>query len=216
VAVDQGQGAALTSYELRQWFEKGVSPEEFRSGLADGGRRLAELEALVRFDRGVSAFGRLRRPLHVLAIVEGWCRDSLDGLAVLLRLTEGRPHVALRLFIRDEHPELMAAYRKDGQYDSIPVFVFLGPDFDEIGRYIERPDEVSAMYEGHRAALAEHNPAFAPADAPLSSFAGPAREQLRVAMAELRERDRPEANERIAIAIEALGSSAELMESTES
>jgi Thioredoxin len=110
----------------------------------------------------------------------------------------------VRFFLRGAHPELMAAYRKDGQFDSIPVLVFLDADFNEIGRYVERPDEVTAMYARHRDELAGRHPEFAPAGAPLRDFDEPVRERLRAALDQLRERDRPEANAAIAVALEAL------------
>jgi hypothetical protein len=198
----------VTPEELRLRFAVGASAEELKASLPDGGALLAELESLVDIDRSASAFGRLGRELNVLAIVEGWCRDSRDGSAVLLRLAGGRPDVRVRFFLRDKNPDLMAGYRKDGLYDSIPVLLFLDPDFNEIGRYIERPDDVTALYESHREELASQNPEYAPADAPLSSFDEPVRGLLRAEVVRLRERDRAEANASIAAALEALAAQA--------
>jgi hypothetical protein len=204
MAVDQHHAISMTPDELRRRFARGASPEDVTASRPDGGERLAELESLVEIDPAASAFARVHRELNVLAIVEGWCRDSKDGSAVLLRLAGGNPDVRVRFFARGEHPDLMAAYRKDGQFDSIPVLVFFDADFSEIGRYVERPDEVTAVYERHRVELAEQNPEYAPADASLGSFAEPVRERLRAALDQLRERDRPEANARIAAALETL------------
>ena len=198
----------LTPDELRRRFALGASAEEFKVTLPDGGARLARLESLVDADPSASAFARLGAELNVLAIAEGWCRDSQDGLAVLLRLTDGRPEVRLRIFARDQNLDLMAAYRKDGQFDSIPVFVFLGPDFAEIGRYVERPDAVTALLLRHRGELAERSPEFAPADAPRRSFSDAVRERLRADLERLRERDRPQANAIIAAELEALAARA--------
>lgn len=205
MAVDQHHAAAgLTPAELREHFARGVTREQLACSLPDGGRRLAELESLVDLDPSTSAFAGVRAELNVLAIVEGWCRDSKDGSAVLLRLAGGNPSVRVRFFPRGQHPDLMAAYRKDGQFDSIPVFVFLDGDFNEIGRYVERPDEVTTMHRWHRDELARRDPDFAPADAPVGGFDEPVRTRLRAAMDELRERDRPVANGRIAAALEAI------------
>jgi hypothetical protein len=204
MAVDQNDATAMAPDELRKRFASGASAEEFKASLPDGGARLTELESLVEVDRDTTAFRRLRDELNVLAIVEGWCRDSRDGSAVLLRLAGGRPNVRVRFFARDQHPDLMACYRKDGRFDSIPVLVFLDGGFNEIGRYVERPDEVTAMYDRHRVELAERDPGFAPAGAPLRDLDEPVRERLRAALDQLRERDRPEANARIAAALEAL------------
>jgi hypothetical protein len=194
----------LTPDELRRRFALGASADEFKAALPDGGARLATLESMVDADPSVSAFAQIGAELNMLAIAEGWCRDSQDGLAVLLRLASSQPRVRLRIFARDQNPDLMAAYRKDGQFDSIPVFVFLGPDFAEIGRYVERPDKVTSLLLRHRSELAERSPEFAPPDAPLRSFSEGVRERLRADLERLRERDRPKANAIIATALEAL------------
>ena len=195
---------ALTPAELRERFEAGLSADRFVASLPDDGRRLAELWALAEVDASASPFARLRAQLNVVAILEGWCRDSKDATAVLLRLVGGNPAVRPRFFARDEHPKLMAAYRKDGQFDSIPVFLFLDSDFNEIGRYVERPDEVTRMYAAHRELAARQDPAFAPADAPLRHFDEPVRARLRAALDDLRERARPQANALIAAALDEL------------
>ena len=202
MTVDQrAADAALTPAELRERFEGGLSADRFVASLPDDGRRLAELWSLAHVDASASPFARVRDQLNVVAILEGWCRDSKDATAVLLRLVGGNPAVRPRFFTRGEHPELMAAYRKDGQFDSIPVFVFLDSDFNEIGRYVERPDEVTRMYAEHRELAARENPEFAPADAPLNRFDEPVRVRLRQALDDLRERARPGANALIAAAL---------------
>jgi hypothetical protein len=194
----------MTPEELRERFAAGATREQFAASLPDGGRRIAELEALVDLDPKPSAFARVPGELNVVAILEGWCRDSKDGSAVLLRLVGDNPNIHVRFFPRAEHPDLMAAYRKDGRFDSIPVFVFLDGHFNEIGRYVERPDEVTTIYQWHRDELARRDQSFAPAGTPAGRFDEPVRERLRAAMDELRERDRPQANARIAAALETI------------
>jgi hypothetical protein len=199
---------SMTPGDLRSQFARGASAAEFKASLPDGGARISQLESLVEADRATSAFAQPGLELNVLVIAEGWCRDSQDGTAVLLHLAGGRAGVNLRFFARGEHPGLMAAYRKDGQFDSIPVMVFLDADFGELGRYVERPGEVTALFQRHRIELAGANTAYAPGDAPVNSFDEPAREQLRAAMKALRERDRPAANAAIAAELEALAARA--------
>jgi hypothetical protein len=202
VTVEDDRGVASAA-SLRKRFGQGLTPNDFKASFEDGGARLNGLAERVIVD-GNTAFAALERDLNVLAIVEGGCRDSLEGSSVLLRLTEGNPRVHIRFFRREENPDLMAAYRKDGLYDSIPVFVFLDRDFNELGRYVERPAEVGDLFESHRATLAEQHPEFAPADAELKSFDAPVKERLRSALDDLRERDRPTANGHIVRALSAL------------
>ena len=48
------------------------------------------------------------------------------------------PGVEMRIFLRDENPDLMDQFLKNGLYRSIPVIVFLDEHMNEIARFIER------------------------------------------------------------------------------
>lgn len=75
--------------------------------------------------------------LSVLVIGEDWCPDVYFNLPTLVRIAEAAG-LPLRIFPRDQHHDLMNRYLKDGEFMSIPVFVFFGKDFREIGHWIER------------------------------------------------------------------------------
>ena len=74
----------------------------------------------------------------VLVITEDWCGTSLGVLPYVFKLAEASPGVDLRVFLRDENPDLMDQFLKDGRYRSIPVVVFLDDAFTELARFIER------------------------------------------------------------------------------
>ena len=92
-------------------------------------------------------------PCKVLAIGEDWCPDVYRGLPVIARLAEAAGW-ELRLFQRDENPDIMAEFRKevDGQsFDSIPVAVFYSAqDFRYLGHWIERPPSRQRRHRRHR------------------------------------------------------------------
>ncbi len=79
------------------------------------------------------------RKLNVLVITEDWCGDSLYQFPVLARLVEGNPDVELRVFLRDQNPDVMDQFLKHGRYRTIPVFAFFDERMHELGRFIERP-----------------------------------------------------------------------------
>ena len=104
-----------------------------------------------RFQRNIDHY--TIKPVHVaalkalpsckiLTIGEDWCPDVYRGLPVIARIAETTGW-DLRLFQRDEHPDIMAEFRKEegGQsFDSIPVVVFYtANDFRYLGHWIERP-----------------------------------------------------------------------------
>ncbi|MFQ5828525.1 MAG: thioredoxin family protein [Candidatus Methylomirabilia bacterium] len=99
--------------------------------------------------------------LNVLVITEDWCGDALYNVPVLAKLVEGLPNMEMRVFLRDQNPDLTDQYLNQGLYRSIPVFAFFDDKMNEIARFIERPPKVTEvieqkMLEVRRALRTEH------------------------------------------------------------
>ena len=120
-------------------FAQGMTMEQYlaqmganRDRMADAIRRTAVTPA----DAGL--LERLGHPRKVLVITEDWCGTSLMYVPFVAKLVEGRADVELRVFLRDENPDLMDQYLKHGKYRSIPVFAFFDAEMNELGRFIEQ------------------------------------------------------------------------------
>ncbi|MFQ5897316.1 MAG: thioredoxin family protein [Candidatus Methylomirabilia bacterium] len=87
------------------------------------------------------------KKLNVLVITEDWCGDALYNVPVLAKLMEGLPNVEMRVFLRDQNPDLINRYLNQGLYRSIPVFAFFDENMNEIARFIERPPKVTEVLE---------------------------------------------------------------------
>lgn len=124
-----------------------VTAERFAEGLT-----MAEYVAQMRINR--DAFTRLlaeapvspedreaiatrEGKIKILVITEDWCPDSLRTIPVLARLVDGLPHVEMRVFLRDDNPDVMEQYLKRGQFRAIPVFAVFDEEMNELGRMIE-------------------------------------------------------------------------------
>lgn len=77
-------------------------------------------------------------PHHVVVIGEDWCPDVYRGLGVAQRIAEAAG-IELRFFERDQNKDMMAEYLNNGEFESIPVYVFYDKDHREIAHFIERP-----------------------------------------------------------------------------
>src|SRR6266446_5238883 len=88
-------------------------------------------------DAGV--LDRLGKPTRLLVITEDWCGTSLAYFPAVARLVADRPDVEMRIFLRDENPDVMDQFLKRGLYRSIPVFAFFDADMNELARFIEQP-----------------------------------------------------------------------------
>ena len=96
-------------------------------------------------DRAVVS-GR-REKLNVMVLTEDWCGDALTNFPVLARMVEGVPNVEMRVFLRDQNPDLMDQYLNRGIYRSIPVFVFFDDDMREVAHFVERPPKITEYME---------------------------------------------------------------------
>ncbi|MCK4246628.1 thioredoxin family protein, partial [Candidatus Bipolaricaulota bacterium] len=124
--------------KLRDYFEKGLTPEEY-TGLLGEQRALHELhfrrsrpseEDLVK----VSLTG----PQRVLVITEPWCGDSLAILPVVIKLFQEAGNGEIRIVLRDQNPELIDRYLTHGGR-AIPIVVFLDENFEERFHWGPRP-----------------------------------------------------------------------------
>ncbi len=129
--------------DQKRW-QTGLTLDQFVAGMkahqADMRRRLREV---VLPAREPDYFARVESLVHVLVMTEDWCGDSLMNLPILARLVEVAPGMDMRIFVRGGAPDLNDHYTARG-ITHIPVFTFLGADFDEIGTWVERPQAAHA------------------------------------------------------------------------
>jgi len=111
-------------------FAQGLTYEAYKARMTRNQARFEASERGVEFDPADLTFVKgLPRPLRVLVLAEDWCGDVIDNLPVLGRLAAESGKLDVRVFPRDENPDLMDEYLKEGQFRSIPVFVFFDQDF---------------------------------------------------------------------------------------
>ncbi|MFN8507802.1 MAG: thioredoxin family protein [Dehalococcoidia bacterium] len=120
-----------TGKTRQQYIESGIRNrdlfEDNYNGLAVNADQKARLQALVA--KGLD---------HVVVIGEDWCPDVYRGTGVAQRIAEAAG-IELRFFERDQNKDMIQEYLKDGQFESIPVFVFYDKNHRELAHFIERP-----------------------------------------------------------------------------
>jgi hypothetical protein len=176
----------------RERFERGMTYDEFKAQMTRNQERFAANERGLTLDAAdVAVFERLPRTLNVLVLAEDWCGDVIDNLPILGRLAEESGKLNLRVFLRDQHLDLMDNYLNHGEFRSIPVFVFFDDDFNEIGRFIERPESVSARRASQRVAFSAQHPELGDPTTPIGQLTEAARVQLMELRAEARAQSKP-------------------------
>jgi Thioredoxin len=83
-------------------------------------------------------FSGLNQVKYVLMLAENWCGDVHRNSPMIARIVEAMPGTELRVFFRDQNPDLTDCFLNNG-YRSIPIVAFFDKDWNEVGRWIERP-----------------------------------------------------------------------------
>ncbi len=137
---------------MAQQRESVVSPQRFASGmtweeyLAFIKRNRDKFEynykEMILTEEDMEAFRQLAAlshgPAWVLALAEDWCPDVIRGLPVMARIAQAAG-MELRIFPRDQNLDIMNEFLKQGQFQSIPTFVFYTRDHEYVCHWIERP-----------------------------------------------------------------------------
>lgn len=122
-------------------------------------------------------------PDHVVVIGEDWCPDVYRGTGIAQRMAEAM-NIEFRFFERDQNKDMIQPYLKDGEFESIPVFVFFDKDHNELGHFTERPALANEQIGMTREVLGDTSPEG------IAKKLGhePSEEELAAARAEAREK----------------------------
>jgi len=132
----------------KERFQQGMTFPQYLDQMTTNKEKFLENLAAVKVgpdDRGV--FANRRDKLNVLVITEDWCGDAITNFPPLAKMVESAPNVEMRIFLRDQNPDLMDQYLNRGLYKSIPVFVFFDDHMKELARFIERPPAITEYME---------------------------------------------------------------------
>jgi thioredoxin family protein len=122
----------------RERFAQGLTfPQYLDQMTMNKERFIRALDTTVIKPQDVAVLTRHGEVKRILVITEDWCGTSIAHVPFIARLVDGRPGVELRVFLRDQNPDVMDQFLKRGLYRSIPVIVFFDEDMNELARYIE-------------------------------------------------------------------------------
>ena len=186
----------------RERFEQGMSYDAFKTQMTRNQDRFqANEQALALDPADVTVFANLPQPLNVLVLAEDWCGDVINNLPILGRLSAESGKLNLRVFLRDQNLDIMDQYLNQGQFRSIPVFVFFDEQFNELGRFIERPASVTERNARQQRELYAQHPEFGSPDTPISQLPEDIRAQVMQATAAARETSRAANNQDVVSAL---------------
>src|SRR5438874_1361253 len=186
----------------RARFEAGLTYEQYKDQMTRNRDRVEANEARVEIEANdLAAFRSLNGPLHVLVLAEDWCGDVIANLPVLAVLARESGTLDVRIFLRDQNPDLMQRYLNQGKYESIPVFAFFDETFREMGVFIERPASVTERRAEQRKRLHREHPEYGAYGTPPDALSEDVRARLTAAITTQRNADTAWANREVVRAL---------------
>ena len=89
-----------------------------------------------------AAFDNLPAPVRLAVFTADWCGDAVSTTPVILRLADSTPNISHQVFNRDEELELTNSFLAENRAGTVPVFVVLDAEMNEIARFIETANEL--------------------------------------------------------------------------
>jgi hypothetical protein len=132
-------------------FNAGMTWKDYMSQMGDNRARTEENYAKCALnDEERAFFSSLKGPKYGLMIAENWCGDVHRNSPMLARIAEAIPGFELRVLFRDKNLDLDDYFLNNG-YRSIPVMAYFDKDWNELGRWIERPSRATTVGAAVRA-----------------------------------------------------------------
>jgi hypothetical protein len=186
----------------REQFAQGLTYEAYRAQMTRNQERFDANQERLQLDAAdLAVFKGLPRPLPVLVLAEDWCGDVIDNLPILGRIAAESGKLDVRIFLRDENPDLMDQYLNQGQFRSIPAMVFFDDQFKELGRFIERPASVTERRAQHQRELYAQHPEFGTPETPVDQLSDEIRVRIMQETTAKREEWKPLENREVVQAL---------------
>lgn len=137
----------------RERFESAPTFAQYLERMQANQERMAQFVDEVRIPEEELAWWRSRGPIKVYVLTFDSCGDALYNIPVMAKIAQQCPNVDLRVVQRDENLDIMDRYLNQGMFRSVPTFIFMDEQMEEIGHLKERPEEVTRLIEAEMLAV---------------------------------------------------------------
>jgi hypothetical protein len=147
--VATNQKSSLT----RERFQSTLTFDQYVQGMKSNQERMLQHLEETEIPQAELDWWRSRGPINVFVLTYDNCGDALYNLPVLGKIARQAPNVDLRVAQRDDNLDIMDQHLNQGTYRSVPTFIFLDQDFNEIGNLKERAESMTRIVESEGIAL---------------------------------------------------------------
>jgi hypothetical protein len=144
------------------------------------------IEGLIKLtDQDLAPWRALPENHNVLVLVIDPCPDVYTNVPIIQRIATDTGKLNVRILMRDENKDLMAQFM-NGPYESVPVILFLGPDWQPRSVFIERPKSVTEIRAQKTREIQESNPELGPVGRTAAEMPDDARAKYQAAINAMR------------------------------
>ncbi|MCM3740193.1 thioredoxin family protein [Oceanobacillus luteolus] len=138
---------------LNQWFEKAMSADDYIEKMEKNKEGLLHIYDTFNLPDHTDLYENIReKNLRAIVLTEDWCGDAMLNVPILLRIAE-KANIDVRMLLRDDNLELMDQYLTNGKSRSIPIFIFINEEGNEVAKWGPRAAKVQEFIDESRAAL---------------------------------------------------------------
>lgn len=135
---------------LNEWYQKAMSPDTYIESMDKHKENLLHVYDHFTIPNDEDFFKNLeKRNLRAIVLTEDWCGDAMLNVPILLRLTEAAD-IDVRMLLRDQNLELMDQYLTNGKSRSIPIFIFIDEDGEEVAKWGPRAEKIQKFSDESR------------------------------------------------------------------
>ncbi|WP_417898048.1 thioredoxin family protein [Bacillus haimaensis] len=142
---------------LNDWFDSALTYGQYAEGMTVNKEEMEAIFNEFSLDEEKVEFVKGRQ-LRVIVLTEDWCGDALLNNPILMKIADAAL-MDVRFILRDQNLELMDQYLTNGTARSIPIFIFINQEGEEVAVWGPRAAELQKMVNQVKATLP-------PADAP--------------------------------------------------
>lgn len=136
--------------DLNQWFNKGISVQEYQNSLDKHKEGFHHIYKEFNIPEKDNEFIQQLKQNNwrIIVLAEPWCGHCMLNIPVLLRLAE-KANIPVKILPRDQHLELMDQYLTNGKR-VIPIFVFINEHGEEVAKWGPLAPKTKAFVEQHK------------------------------------------------------------------
>lgn len=134
----------------RERFEKATTFDQYVEQMKVNKEQMLKNVDEIEISSDDVAWWKQQGKVNAYVLTYDGCGDALYNIPVLAKIAKLAGNVDLRVVQRDENLDVMDQYKNQGLYRSVPTFIFMDENLNEIGNLKERSEAMTQVMEAEQ------------------------------------------------------------------